>query len=249
MILLIDVGNTTVNVSLNDDNKQIKTFKLNTDLNKTCDEYYIDFKKFINLDNVKDCIIASVVPNITNKLITLFNTHLNIDPITIKQGVKTGVKINTDNPKEVGADLVATAAAVVNSDKSTLIIDLGTAIKYIYIKNNSITGVIITPGVEISINALVGSTALLPDIDMIVPKKLLGTNTIECMQSGVTYGVAAQIDGLIERIKDEVNEDFNIIATGGLSPLITPLIKHNVIFNVDLIFEGLLNIYKLNKGR
>lgn len=249
MILLIDVGNTTVNVSLNDNGNQVVTFKLNTDLNKTCDEYYLDLKKFINLKEVKDVVMASVVPNITNKFITLFTTHLNIKPLTIKQGTKTGVKINTDNPKEVGADLVATAAAVIDNNKPTLIIDLGTATKYIYIKNKSIDGVIITPGVEVSIEALVGNTALLPNIEITVPNKLLGTNTIECMQSGVTFGVAAQIDGLIDRIKEETKEDFNIITTGGLSPLITPLVKHEVVFNTNLIFEGLLNIYKLNKGR
>lgn len=249
MILLVDVGNTTINVSLVEDNKKILKFKLNTDLNKTCDEYYLDFKRFVNLDKIKDAVIASVVPNITNKLITLFKTHLNIEPLTIKQGTKTGIKINTDNPKEVGADLVATSAAVALNETPTLIIDLGTATKYIYVKNKSINGVIITPGVEVSIEALVGNTALLPNIEINIPNKLLGTNTIECMQSGVTYGVAAQIDGLIDRIKKDVNEEFNVITTGGLSKLITPLINHNVVCNEDLIFDGLLKIYKLNKGR
>src|SRR5690554_7383636 len=98
----------------------------------------------------------------------------------------------------------------------------------IYVKNNAITGVIIFPGIEVSIKALVGNTALLPNIDIKVPKKVLGKNTIECMQSGVTYGVAAQIDGLVEMIKKEVNEEFSVITTGGLSGVINPLLKTKI---------------------
>ncbi len=111
----------------------------------------------------------------------------------------------------------------------------------------TILGVIITPGVNVSIKALVGQTALLPDIDIEVPKKVLGTNTIHCMQSGVTYGVAAQVDGLIERIKAEVNEDFKVILTGGLSSLIAPLCSHPLVVDQDIILKGLLKIYNKNE--
>lgn len=245
-IVLIDIGNTTINIGLFNKDQVVKSFKLNTDLNKTCDEYYLDIKRLINLENIDDVIIASVVPYVTNELVNLFNNHTNIDPVLVQPKVKTGVKIKADNPREVGADLVA-AAAGLNNKKNYLIIDLGTATKYIYIKNNELTGVIITPGVEVSIKALVGNTALLPNIDIKVPNKILGTNTVECMQSGVTYGVAAQIDGLIEKIRNEVNEEFDVITTGGLSNLITPLIKNKVTYNPNLIFDGLIKIYKLNK--
>ncbi|PKK92513.1 MAG: pantothenate kinase, partial [Tenericutes bacterium HGW-Tenericutes-6] len=139
------------------------------------------------------------------------------------------------------------AAAALEAIKTpVLVVDLGTAIKYIYVKNKSILGVIITPGVGISIKALVGNTALLPDIDIEVPKKVLGTNTISCMQSGVTYGVAAQVDGLIERIRDEVNENFAVILTGGLSQTIAPLCKHELTRDSDVVLNGLLNIFNRN---
>lgn len=248
MILLVDVGNTTINMSLSDGNKFLKTAMINTNLNKTADEYYMDLNILFELPLVTDIVISSVVPIITKQFTDLSIKHLNIDPLTIQPKVKTGVKVNTDNPKEVGADLIAVAAAIVNNNnKSHLIVDLGTATKLIYVKNNAITGVIITPGVEVSIKALVGNTALLPNIDIKVPNKVLGTNTIECMQSGVTYGAAAQIDGLIDKIKKEVNEDFTIITTGGLSKIINPLIEHEIIDNPKLIFEGLLKIYYLNR--
>lgn len=247
MLLLIDVGNTTINMAVSKNNKVVKTALLKTNLGKTADEYYLDIKMLFDLSEIKDVVISSVVPVVTKELVELSNKYLNLDPLTIQPKVKTGVKVVTDNPREVGADLIAVSAAVVNSEKSHLIIDLGTATKYIYVKKNAISGVIITTGVEISIKALVGNTALLPNIDIQVPKKVLGTNTIECMQSGVTYGVAAQIDGLIEMIKKEVNEDFDIITTGGLAKIINPLINHKIIDDPLLIFKGLINIYNLNR--
>jgi len=247
MILLIDVGNTTINLALSNNNKILKTAMINTNLNKTADEYYIDLNILFELTTIKDIIISSVVPIITKELVDLSKKHLKIDPLVIQQKVKTGVNVLTDNPREVGSDLIAVAAALVQNNKSYLIIDLGTATKYIYLKNNAITGVIITPGVEVSIKALVGNTALLPNIDILVPKKVLGSNTIECMQSGVTYGTAAQVDGLIDMIKAEVKEDFEIVTTGGLAKIINPLIRHEIIDNPLLIFEGLIKIYNLNR--
>src|SRR5690554_238950 len=248
MILLIDVGNTTINMAVSDGEKLFKTAMINTNLNKTSDEYYMDLRVIFELDALPILIISSVVPVVTKELVELSKKHLNIEPITIEPPIKTGVRVNTDNPKEVGADLIAVAAAVINNDnKSYLIVDLGTASKMIYVKNNAITGVIIFPGIEVSIKALVGNTALLPNIDIKVPKKVLGKNTIECMQSGVTYGVAAQIDGLVEMIKKEVNEEFSVITTGGLSGVINPILKTKITDQPNLIFDGLLKIYNLNR--
>jgi type III pantothenate kinase len=147
----------------------------------------------------------------------------------------------------VGADLICAAAGLKDSSRPALIIDLGTATKYIYVHNKSILGVIITPGVRISIKALVGNTALLHDIDIETPKKVLGTTTTTCMQSGVTYGVAAQVDGLIDRIRDEVKADFDVILTGGLSKLIAPLCRRKVSLNDTIVLDGILQIYLRNK--
>lgn len=246
MILLFDVGNTTVSIGISDGNSILETYKLNTEIQKTADEYWIQMRSLIPVSEITGIAISSVVPRMTEKLKEIAEKHFKKESLIVGPGVKTGLNIKTDHPREVGADLICDAVAVEDDITPTLVVDLGTAIKYIYIKNKTILGVIITPGVSISIKALVGNTALLPDIDIEVPKKVLGTNTIACMQSGVTYGVASQVDGLIERIKDEVKEDFKVILTGGLSETITPLCKHPLTRDPDLVHKGLLQIYNRN---
>ncbi|MBU1093650.1 MAG: type III pantothenate kinase [Firmicutes bacterium] len=247
MILLFDVGNTNISIGLSDGKLVNETFRLNTEVTKTSDEYYIAMKSLIDMKAIHAVAISSVVPRITEKLKDIANRFLNLEPLIVGPGVKTGVNVKTDNPREVGADLICGAVAVEFTTTPVLVVDLGTAIKYIYVKNKTILGVIITPGVSISIKALVGNTALLPDIDIEVPKKVLGTNTIHCMQSGVTYGVASQVDGLIERIREEVKEDFSVILTGGLSQTIAPLCKHELSRDPNLVLKGLLNIFNRNQ--
>lgn len=248
MILLFDVGNTQISIGLSDGKHILETYRLNTEVQKTSDEYWIQMKNLTDLSKVKTIAISSVVPRITEKLREISQRFFNLEPLVVGPGVKTGLNVKTDHPREVGADLICDAVAVEYNPNPVLIVDLGTAIKYIYVKNKTILGVIITPGVNISIKALVGNTALLPDIDIEVPKKVLGTHTIACMQSGVTYGVAAQVDGLIERIKEEVNEHFDVILTGGLSQTIAPLCKYPLTRDPDLVLKGLLSIYHRNEN-
>lgn len=249
MLLLIDVGNTTINIALTKDYVILNTFKVNTDLVKTTDEYYFTLRNLINFDEINDVFIASVVPQITQILQVLFRKFTKLVPLILETGIKTGVNVLTDNPKEVGADIIATAAAVISKTENTLIIDLGTATKYIYVEKNQIKGVIIYPGLKVSLNALVKSTALLPEIEVAVPKKVLGNNTIDAMQSGVTYGSAVQVDGLIELIRAEVKQDFKIVTTGGYSSVIISMVKNPNTNRRNLIFEGMLNIFKLNERR
>jgi type III pantothenate kinase len=247
MILLFDVGNTNVTIGLSDGTLILHTIRLNTEVSKTADEYWLQMKNFFQAEDIKAIAISSVVPRITEKLREISSKRLNLEPLIVGPGIKTGLNIKTDNPREVGADLICDAVGVEDSNMPSLIVDLGTAIKYIYVKNKTIKGVIITPGVNISIKALVGQTALLPDIDIEVPKKVLGTNTISCMQSGVTYGVAAQVDGLIDRISQEVQETFQVILTGGLSETIAPLVFAPLERDPDLVLKGLLKIYLRNE--
>lgn len=247
MILLFDVGNTNISIGLSDGKNILNTIRLNTEVQKTADEYWIQMKNFFHADDIEAVAISSVVPRITEKLKEISLKRLSKEPLIVGPGVKTGLNIKTDNPREVGADLICDAVAVEDTEKPSLVIDLGTAIKYIYVKHKTIRGVIITPGVNISIKALVGQTALLPDIDIEVPKKVLGTNTITCMQSGVTYGVAAQVDGLIDRIQKEVNDEFQVILTGGLSETIAPLVFAPLERDPDLVLKGLLKIYLRNE--
>ena len=225
MFLLFDVGNTNIFIGTSDGFKIIDTYRLNTEVTKTADEYFIQMKSLIDFKLVKHIAISSVVPRVTERLKEIAVKFVGIEPLIVGPGIKTGLNIKTDHPREVGADLICDAVGIDDDIDKALIVDLGTAIKYIYVKHKTILGVIITPGVNISIKALVGQTALLPDIDIEVPKKVLGTNTIHCMQSGVTYGVAAQVDGLIEQISAEVGEDFKVILTGGLSQMIAPLCR------------------------
>ncbi|MFP4177878.1 MAG: type III pantothenate kinase [Acholeplasmataceae bacterium] len=248
MFLLFDVGNTNINIGIVTDDSIEKTYRLNTEVNRTADEYYIQIKHLFDPEDVSRVAISSVVPRITEKLIDISRRHLGREPLVIGPGIRTGIRIQTDHPKEVGADLICDAVAVMDNEQPMLVIDLGTANKYIYVKNRTILGVIISPGVALSIKALVGNTALLPDIDIEVPRRVMGTNTIECMQSGVTFGVAAQVDGLIDRIANERHESFDVVLTGGLSELIEPLITKPVKRDADLLLKGLMDVLKRNEA-
>lgn len=246
MLLLIDVGNTNICIARYEDNILHDSItRITTLLNRSCDEYYLIIKEMIKLDNVNSVAISSVVPEVTTILNEMCLKHLNITPLILGPRVKTGISIICDNPREVGADLICDVAAVTCDE--ALVIDLGTAIKYIYVKNKALRGVVISPGVGISIKALVNNTALLPEIEIKAPLKVLGTNTISCMQSGVTYGVASQVDGMIERIRKEVNNpNLKVIATGGLANLIVPLTLNDIEVDNLLTLKGLLAIYRRN---
>ena len=246
MLLLFDVGNTNICItSCQDDVINPSITRITTLLNRSCDEYYLIIREMINLTKVDSVAISSVVPDVTTVLNEMCIKHLNIKPLILGPKVKTGISINADNPREVGSDLICDVAGVGNEE--ALIIDLGTATKYIYAKNKSLRGVVISPGVMLSIKALINNTALLPEVEIKTPDKVLCTNTISCMQSGVTYGVASQVDGMIDRIKAEVgNPNLKIIATGGLANLIIPLTKHEIEIDNLLIFKGLLEIYRRN---
>jgi type III pantothenate kinase len=245
MILLVDVGNTEVKIALSQDEDIIQKYRITTDRNLSADAYYLLIKPFIGHHVFEKIAISSVVPAVTKALKELCVKYLSITPLIVGPGIKTGVNVKTDYPKEVGADLIC-AVAGVTGNKPTLIVDLGTATKYIYTEKNTIKGVIITPGVMISMRALVSNTALLPDFDLEVPAKVLGTNTIACMQSGVTYGVAAQVDGLVKRVEKEVGQSLEVIMTGGLSEIILPLCETKATKDEHLVLRGLKEILDKN---
>lgn len=246
MILLFDVGNTNICITISEgDIINPSVIRITTLLNRSCDEYFLILREMISLTNIDGIAISSVVPDVTTVLKEMCVKHLGINPLILGPKVKTGVGIVADNPREVGSDLICDVAG--NDNEEALIIDLGTAIKYIYAKGKSLRGVVIAPGVVISMKALVSNAALLPEIEIKAPNKVLCNNTISCMQSGVTHGVASQVDGMIDRIKMEVNNpNLKIVATGGLAELIIPLTKHEIEIDSLLIFKGLLAIYRRN---
>ncbi len=246
--LYIDVGNTNIVLAFKE-NDQFSVFRVVTNANKTSDEYYYIFKEFIANRVINSVVISSVVPSITGILKRMTMKYLQVRPVVVGENTKIGIAITTDNPREVGSDIICTAVGAKKYNKSEyLVVDLGTANKYIHVKDNNIKGVIITPGVVTSLKALSANTALLPEIGIQIPKKVLGTNTVECIRSGVTYGIAGEVDGLINRIKKEVgNDDLFVVATGGLSKLIIPLCYEDITINPGLIFEGLEEISSFSK--
>ena len=247
MILICDVGNTSINFGLCETNKIIRTFRMKTLTDRSSDEYIFLFKSLLEGDKFSDVLISSVVPVVTSLLVKMFDKYFNINVRILGPGIKTGVMIKADNPREVGADLICDIAGSSKYGKDVLIIDLGTATKYMYQHNNTFMGTSIAPGVAVSMKALTSSAALLPSFELQTPKTVLCNNTISCMQSGVIYGAACEVDGMIDRIKQEIKcDNLKIVATGGLSSLIIPLCKHEIILDKDLVLEGLLQIYRKN---
>ena len=247
MVLLVDVGNSNIVFSFSDLKQINKSFRFKTLDDKTSDEYYIIIKSMLDMYKFDNVIISSVVPVVTSLLKKLFKTYYNIDSMIIGPGVKTGIQLKVDDPKTVGADIICDCSGAMKYSNEAIIVDLGTATKYIYVKNNTFYGCSIAPGVTISMKALISNAALLPNIEFTTPKKVIATNTISCMQSGVILGSASQVDGMIDRIKEEIGKnDILVLATGGLSSLIVPLCKNNIELKPELTLEGLLEIYKKN---
>ncbi len=250
MILLVDVGNSNIVFGLADNNDIIQTFRLKSFTDKTDDEYYFLVKPLLDNIEIDDVIISSVVPIITSAIKNVFVKHYNIKPIILGPGVKTGVSLKVDDPKTVGADIICDVAGIYGLSDEAIIIDLGTATKYIYAKNQVFYGVSIAPGVMISMKALVNNAALLPNVEFVQPKKVIGTSTINCIQSGVIYGAASQVDGMIERIKEEINNpNVKVFATGGLAKFIVSLCKNDIEVISNLTLNGLKRIYELNEGK
>lgn len=247
MVLLVDVGNSNIVFGFYDGKTISNTFRLKSFTDKTSDEYYLLLRSVFSSYEIKDVMISSVVPIITSALKKLFQTYYHIDAKIIGPGVKTGVQLKVDDPKTVGADMICDAAGAAALYNEAIIVDLGTATKYIYMKNNTFYGCSIAPGVAISMKALVSNAALLPNVELICPKKVIATNTVACMQSGVIFGAASQVDGMIERIREEIkNDTIPVIATGGLSSLIVPLCKNEIVHKTNLTLDGLLEIYNKN---
>ena len=248
MILLVDIGNSNIVLALSENGNISDTFRLKTNTDKTSDEYYVSIKSIVKEYDIDDVIISSVVPVITSALKKVFIRLYDKEPKILGPGIKTGVHLKVDDPKTVGADIICDCAGIMDDTNEAIIVDLGTATKYIYVKNKVFYGVSIAPGVSVSMKALVNNAALLPSVELVCPKKVIGTSTIQCIQSGVIYGAASQVDGMIDRIKEEIcNSNIRVVATGGLSKLIVPLCKNEITLVEDLTLLGLLKIYNLNK--
>ena len=254
MILAIDIGNTNIVVGCIDKEKIYFIERLSTVRTKTELEYAIDLKTVLDIYHIKrtdieGCIISSVVPQITNVAKLAAEKILKKEVLVLGPGVKTGLNIMLDNPGEMGADRVADAvAALTYYPVPLVIVDMGTAttVSVVDEKKRYLGGMIL-PGVRVSLDALTSRASQLSGISIEEPKKLIGKNTVDCMKSGILYGNAAAVDGIIDRIEEELGKKVTAIATGGMSGKIIPHCKRKIIQDEDLLLKGLLIIYEKNK--
>ena len=258
MILVVDVGNTNIVLGIYKDSENIAGWRISTDAKKTSDEYSIQFMQLftqggLNPKEVKGIIISSVVPNIMHSLEHMIKKSFGINPIVVGPGVKTGINIKYDNPKEVGADRIVNAVAAHDKYKKDLIIiDFGTATTFCALtKEANYLGGRITPGIKIASDALFDRAAKLPRVELETPNSIICKNTISSMQAGIIYGYIGQVEYIVEKIKKEM-KDLGcdkplVVATGGLANLIAK--ETNAIDKVDssLTLEGLRIIYEKNK--
>ncbi len=253
MLLAIDMGNTNITLGAFKDDELLFVSRLYTARHKSSDEFAIDFLDIFNLYNVKPTdfsgvIFASVVPELTDPIVRAIKRTVGIEPVIVGGEHNGNLRVDILPVSYLGADLIAGAVAAREKyPLPCLVVDLGTATKILVIDKDGIfKGCTISPGVKISLNALTQGTALLPSVSLTAPKNAIGENTVECIQSGVVYGTAAMIDGLIRRIKSELNEEVAaVIATGGYSSSIIPSCETEITYDENLLLDGLREIYKV----
>ena len=254
MILTVDVGNSNIVLGGVEDDKILFEARLRTDATKTSDEYCVDLKMILDIygyvaGDIEGSIIASVVPQVLNSMKTAIHKLTGKPPLVVGPGLKTGLNIAIDNPAQTGADLVVGCVAALREHKAPLIVvDMGTATTMIVLdKNSAMIGGCIMPGVKISMDALTDRTALLPGLQLDQPKRAIGRNTIDCMRSGLMLGAACMIDGMIQRMEEELGYPTTVIATGGIAKFVLPMCRKEIIYDKDLLVKGLATLYKENK--
>lgn len=254
MLLAIDIGNTNIVIGCIRDDEILFHARIATDRTRTSDQYGVEIINIlqafgIHKEDLTDCIISSVVPPVFNSVCTGVIKVIGKQPIVVSSELDTGLNIDVDIPSQVGNDRIVIAVAALAKHTAPLILmDLGTATTIEVVEpGNLYKGGVIFPGVKVSLDALTSRAAQLPGISLDNPKQVIGTNTIDCMRSGIMYGTAAMIDGVVERIEKELGHQSTLVATGGLAPFITPLCNREIILEKDLLLDGLNILYKRNK--
>lgn len=253
MILAVDIGNTNIVIGCIEQEKIYFVERVSTNIAKTELEYVVEFKTLLDLykieiKDIKGCIIASVVPPLNNIVKSSMEKLLHISPLLVGPGVKTGLNILMDNPGQLGSDLVVNAVAGLKYYGAPIImIDMGTATTISVVdENKNYIGGQILPGVKVSLESLVNRTSQLPRISLEAPKKVIGKNTIDCMKSGIVIAQAACMDGMLERIWEELGYRTKVVATGGLAGSIVPYCKEEIVYDNELTLKGLYIIYSKN---
>ncbi len=253
MVLAVDIGNTNVVVGLFEGQQLLFLDRLATDRNATQTEYLVRIRSLLKFHGLQAAplegsILCSVVPMVTQTVRAAMETLTGKRVILVGPGIKTGLKINIDNPAALGADRVADAVAAVHAYPCPLItIDMGTATTLgVVDETGTFIGGMIVPGVLVSLNSLSGGAAQLPHISLDPPKTAIGRNTVDCMRSGIIYHNAAGVDGMIDRIEAQLGQTCTVIMTGGLSGVIAPHCRHQVILDDQLLLKGLMVLYQKN---
>jgi type III pantothenate kinase len=254
MLLAIDIGNTNIKLGIFDGDRLKATWNLATGIHRTSDEYggvvlnLMERKKVLPL-KISGVALCGVVPPLLYTFEELCRKYLNTKPLVVEAGVKTGMSIRLDNPREVGPDRVVNAVAAQNLyGKPLIILDLGTATTFdVVSKEGDYLGGAIAPGIVIATEALFTRTAALPRIELVHPKQVIGRNTISAMQSGIIFGYIELIEGMIRRIQQELGGKAKVIATGGQAYPFAEEIAAIDVINPDLTLIGLRLIYEMNK--
>lgn len=254
MILAIDIGNTNVVLGCIENDEIRFEARIATDCVKTSDQYCAELKTMlelfeVQLDTIEGTIISSVVPPVLNSFKTAVRKLTGKTPLVVGPGMKTGLNILLDDPAQAGGDLIVGAvAAIAEYGAPLLIVDMGTATTICAINaKGALLGGCICPGVKISMEALTGRTSQLPGISLDEPKHAIGRNTVDCMRSGIMFGAAAMLDGLIERMTQELGCEAQVVLTGGIARFVQPLCKTKMIYDRDLLLKGLNLLYKSNR--
>jgi len=256
MLLAVDIGNTNITIGVFDGNKMKATWRVATGVHRMPDEYaslilHLFEHEGIATSQITDAILCSVVPPLTGVFEEMCRHYLKVSPLLVEAGVKTGVRISMDNPREVGADRIVNAVAAHQLyGGAVIVIDLGTATTFDAVsEEGDYLGGAIAPGIAIATEALFARTAVLPRVELTHPKRAIGRSTVAAMQSGIVFGYAGLIEGIVTRIKQELGGKAKVVATGGYAELLareTPAIEE---VNPDLTLIGLRLIYEMNKTK
>jgi type III pantothenate kinase len=255
MLIAVDIGNTNVTIGVFDGDKLKAMWRTATGVHRMADEYasfmlnLFQFNK-LSVTDVDKAVLGSVVPPLVTTFEDIFKRYFKVTPLVIEAGVKTGIRICMDNPREVGADRIVNAVGAYKLyGGPSIVIDMGTATTFDTVsKDGDYLGGSISPGIAIAMDALFNRTAALPRVELTLPKKAIGTNTIAAMQSGIVFGYIGLIEGIVSRIQNELGTKAKVIATGGYSSLIAQGTKAIDVVDHDLTLIGLKLLYELNRG-
>ena len=257
MIFCIDIGNSNIKYAIFDGDKIKGTFRVTSQRNATSDEYGVIVRDLLKTAGIPKgaitgVIMSSVIPSLNYTMEHMCRDYLGVTPLIIGPGVKTGLNVKTDNPREVGSDIIVDSVSAIKRfgvGSPIVCIDFGTATTFdIISEKGELIGVVISPGIKLALDSLTNSTANLPRIELERPKSVIGKNTVNCMQSGIVFGFAGLVDNIVNKIKEELDRpDTKVIATGGMGRIVFKETKTIDCFDEMLTLNGLRYIYEINE--